>query len=413
MALLGLTVAAANIQAESWKTIKPEKVGLSSERLGRITATLQAHVNEGRLAGAVALIARHGEIAYLQSFGKADIAQDIAMAPDTIFRIYSMTKPVTTVGAMMLYEQGLFRLNDPISKYLPELADLEVYVAPEEEGGEASAEPMARPITIRDLMRHTSGFTYGFFGDTAVDRSYLMSGILFRDKDLAETVTKLGERQLLYQPGTVWNYSVSTDVLGRLIEVVSGMPVDKYFEERIFEPLGMTDSAFYVTPDKLGRLSAVYTTGEDGKITPSTSMMQQDFTKETTYFSGGGGLVSSTLDYYKFTQMLLNGGELNGVRLLGRKTIEHMTADHLGDMAPPSFLGDGWTFGLGFGVLKDPARSGEMGSAGNYYWGGAASTLFWNDPVEDMTAILMIQMMPFDGQFGRQFEVLTYSAIVD
>jgi len=413
LALLCLVATTSDGRAEGWTTTEAEKVGLSSERLGRISETLQAHVDEGRLAGAVALVARHGEVAYLESFGKASIAKGDSMAPDSIFRIYSMTKPVTTVGAMMLYEQALFRLNDPVSKYLPEFAGLEVYVAAKEEGGEATSEPLNRPITIRDLMRHTSGLTYGFFGDTPVDRSYLMAGILFRDEDLAQTVTKLGQRQLLYQPGTVWNYSVSTDVLGRLIEVISGMPLDEYFEKRIFQPLGMTDTSFFVPADKLDRLAAVYTTGEDGKVMPSASMMQQNFTEETNFFSGGGGLVSTATDYHKFSQMLLNGGELNGTRLLGSKTIKHMTSDHLGKIGPPAILGDGWTFGLGFGILKDPAVSGEVGSPGNYYWGGAASTLFWNDPVEDLTAILMIQMMPFDGQFGSQFQVLTYSAIID
>ena len=366
---------------------RPEDVGLSTERLARLTKITQDHVEAGRLPGAVILLARYGKIAYFESFGHRDRDKGLAMTRDALFRIYSMTKPITSVAVMMLHEEGHFQISDPVSRYLPELAKLKVG----SEGTDAStgqktfeAVDARRQITIQDLLRHTSGFTYGSRGEGPVNRMYRDAKIGSRDNTNAELVTKLGELPLLYQPGTRFEYGVSTDVLGRLVEVVSGKPLGPFFEERIFRPLGMRDSGFFVTPDNLARAAQPWPRPGGAPMTP-----RFDVALRPRYESGGGGLVSTTEDYLRFCLMLLHGGEWSGVRLLGKKTVEYMTADHLVSI-PVATSGLG--FGLGFQVRRDAGIAGIAGSVGEYGWAGNAGTLFWIDPKEQLIALYMIQV---------------------
>jgi CubicO group peptidase (beta-lactamase class C family) len=425
-----LLLPAVPALANGIKTAKPEEVGLSSERLARIGERMQSYVDSGEIPGAIALIARHGKIAYFEHWGMADREQKVEMKPDTLFRIYSMSKPITSVGLMILHEEGLFQLNDPVAKYLPELAKLEVR---EETTDPATGQvtvrthPARNPITVRDLMRHTAGFTYGFFGNTEVDRMYREQGVVLEDKDLAETVTKLGKLPLRFEPGTQWHYSVAVDVQGRLIEVLSGKPLDQFLRERIFAPLGMNDTSFTVPDKEWGRLAILYSpegtgTGSDLFLTQSggkkplvpadPDRSDRGYREGATYFSGGGGLVSSTIDYLHFAQMLLNGGELDGKRILSRKSVELMTTDHLGDI--PGLWSPGYGFGLGFAVLDDVGATGALGSVGEFNWGGAAGTRFWVDPKEGLIGIYMIQILPHtDLPYGTEFRSFTYQAISD
>lgn len=433
LAVAGLIITLAlttPLGAADFASVRPEEVGLSSERLQRIDARMQAYVDSGEIPGALAVVARRGKIAYAEQWGFADREKKLPMAPDTLFRIYSMSKPVTSVALMMLYEEGRFQLSDPVSRYLPEFARLEVL---DEEPNPATGtvrthtHPARNTMTIRDLLRHTAGFSYGFFGNTEVDRLYREQTILWEDKTIAETVRKLGQLPLRYEPGTRWHYSVSVDVQGRLIEVLSGKPLDRFLRERIFEPLGMQDTAFTVPDREWSRLAVLYSpegTGEGidlflrsggGKkplVAANESGILANFRQGATHFSGGGGLVSTAMDYLRFSQMLLNGGQLDAVRLLSRKTVELMTTDHLGDI--PGFWSPGYGFGLGFAVLKDVGASGAPGSVGEYNWGGAAGTRFWVDPQEELIGIYMIQILPHTGlEYGTEFRNLTYQAIAD
>lgn len=412
--------------AESLETARPEEVGLSAERLARIDAVMQQHVEDGSIPGALALIARNGKIAYQRSFGMADMDNEKPIGPDTLFRIYSMSKPITSVGVMMLFEEGHFLLSDPVSDYLPELGgldvavknwtDAEANVPVASEGGmqiTMQTVPAEHDMTVRDLLRHTSGFTYGFFGETPVDKTYLRAGVLITDKTIEETVEKLGEIPLMYESGTQWHYGVSTDVLGRLIEVLSGQPLDEYFRDRIFEPLGMEDTGFNTGVEKSERLSVLYEPDGNGGFRTMSNPWVRNYEQPTTHYSGGGGLVSTAGDYLKFCQMMLNGGELDGTRLLSRKTVELMTTDHLGDVEV-GMTRDGVGFGLGFAVNLDQGQIGALGSAGEYSWGGAAGTRFWIDPVEKLIGVYMVQILPHTGlKYGHQFKSLAYQAIAD
>ena len=375
---------------------RPEDVGFSTERLARLTRITQEHVEAGRLPGAVILIARQGKIAYFESFGYRDRDRGLAMTPDALFRIYSMTKPITSVAAMMLQEEGHFQIYDPVSRYLPELAKREV-------GAERADAP--RDITIQDLLRHTSGFTYGNRGETPVHRMYRDAKIGSRDDTNAEMVAKLAKLPLLYAPGTRFEYGVSTDVLGRVVEVVSGKPLGQFFEERIFQPLRMSDTGFHVTSDKLGRVAQPWQRPGAEPMTP-----RFDVAVKPRYESGGGGLVGPAEDYLRFSLMLLNGGEWNGARLLGKKTVAFMTADHLGAI-PVATPGLG--FGLGFQVRRDAGIAGIAGSVGEYGWAGNAGTLFWVDPAEHLIALYMIQVGDAERVALRnQFRSLVEQAIV-
>jgi CubicO group peptidase (beta-lactamase class C family) len=414
VATLVALASATAVLAQELPRARPEQVGLSSERLTRVDEVFTAYAAEGRLAGAVGMVIRHGKVAWVDSWGMRDVAARDPMEADDIFRIYSMSKPVTSVAVMMLYEEGRFFLDDPVGRYLPELANLQVAKLSEATGPDnIPTERANRPVTIRDLLRHTSGLTYGTFSNTAVDQVYRAAGI-GSEATLADLVTDIGKQPLMYQPGTTWNYSLSTDVLGRLVEVLSGQTFDVFLREHIFEPLDMHDTGFYVRPADRGRFAQIYGHG-GGRGGPLTLEVgdQDGFTPDVTRFSGGGGLVSTARDYARFAQMLLNGGELNGRRILSPTTIALMTTDHLHDDGA-SFLADGWGFGLGFTVKNQPALDGLPDSVGTYYWFGVAGTSFWIDPQQDMIGVFMIQIRPNrDVNFRDQFKRLVYQAVVN
>ena len=394
--------------------VSPESVGMSSERLERLNAGMQKLVDDGKLAGITTMVARHGKIAHFETFGHQDIASGTAMPEDAIFRIYSMSKPITGVALMMLYEEGAFRLGDPVAKYIPEFKDLKVAAGVGADG--PLLEDANHPMTIRELMSHTGGLSYGIFSPSQVDDLYPEANGLDGNGTLKDMIDKLGKIPLRQQPGSMWHYSVSVDVQGYLVEVLSGQPFDEFLQERIFDPLGMTDTAFHVPPDKADRFAVVYGYGEDGSLVAGEGFGGGDpadspYLEPTTFFSGGGGLVASTMDYMRFCQMVLNGGELEGVRILSPLTIDLMHRNQLpralGEMSP------GTGFGLDFAVIVDPVAAAGI-SQGEYYWGGAAGTWFWIDPVEDLVFVGMIQ------QFGQGIpdvrslsRRLTYQAIID
>ncbi len=401
----------------------PKSVGLSQERLNRITSLMQKHVEDGLLAGAVALVARDGKVAYLKSVGMQDKEKGVDMKPDAIFRIASMSKPITSVAVMMLYEEGRFRLSDPVSKYLPEFRGMKVLVAgPAGDGGKTQEQLVAakREITIRHLLTHTSGLTYHW--DARVGAKYAQAGIthgLIQTPDsLAEGIRKLAQVPLVHQPGEAYTYSLSIDVLGRLVEVVSGMSFDEFLRQRIFEPLRMNDTGFYLPDNKVSRLAAVY--GPDpngalkrlgnGVIGEGSMRICVTYPCEgpKRYCSGGGGLCSTISDYTRFCQMMLNGGELDGVRLLSRKTVELMTADHVGELNASS------GFGLGFGVTRSLREAGELTSAGAYRWGGFWYTTFFIDPAEKLIGVCLVQLHPSGkATLNDKFEALAHQAIVN
>jgi CubicO group peptidase (beta-lactamase class C family) len=420
---------AVPVLADGLPITRPDRVGLSQERLDRIDVVMKDHVEKGHIPGALGMIARRGQVAYFSTWGQRDREAGKPMTPDTIFRIYSMSKPITSVAAMILFEEGRYSLNDPVKKFLPELAELEVKSEEKDPATGVTTVRISkahRDITIRDLLRHTAGFTYGFFGDTEVDRAYRERGILREQKDLGELLTQLGKLPLRFEPGTRWHYSLSVDVLGRLIEVVSGKTFDRFLDERLFEPLGMNDTAFWVAPEKMDRLAQMYSPkgsqfGTDAflrakggiqELVPSDRQASRDFVAKPGLMSGGGGLVSTANDYLRFSQMMLNGGQLDGRRILSRKTVELMTTDHLGDM--PGMMSRGYGFGLGFAVARDVGQIGDLGSVGEYNWGGAAGTRFWIDPQEQLIGIYMIQIIPHTGlEYGTEFKRLVYQAIAD
>jgi len=385
----------------------PEEIGLSSARLARLGAVMRSEIERGRVPGAVALIARRGRLGFFDSFGQRDAASGAPMRTDAIFRIYSMTKPITSVAAMMLWEEGRFLLSDPVAKYLPELSDLEVAV---ERGGEIERVPVERDLTIQDLLRHTSGLTYEFRGSGPVHKMYMSARVYSRAQNSADQVATLARLPLLHQPGTRWEYGRSTDVVGRLVEVLSGQTLSAFFEQHILAPLGMTDTAFHVPPRHHSRLAEAF-----GKDPDSGAAVQLLEVRDPPNFeSGGGGLTSTASDYARFLQMLLDGGTLDGRRLLSRKTIELMTADHLGPITgAPDLLLPGHGFGLGFAVRLHAGIAPVPGSVGQYFWGGLAGTTFWVDPAEEMFALLLIQAPGQRDYYRTLFRDLVYSAFAD
>jgi CubicO group peptidase (beta-lactamase class C family) len=390
-------------------TSDPEALGFSSSRLVRIEAWQQAQVDAGAFSGAVAAIARNGKVAYLRAVGFRDRAKTVPLQPDAIFWIASMTKPVTSVAAMMLVDEGKLDLAAPVHKYLPELKNMMVGVDTREPAnGETklALKPQTRPMTVEDLLRHTSGLVYGDNGNTAVHKLYRERGLydkgLARDSTLKDFVSRVARIPLAHQPGEVWEYGHSADVLGRVIEIVSGQPLDQLLESRLFKPLGMVDTGFSVPPEKLSRL---IDPPAGASIRPD-----RDVTTPTTLFSGGGGLVSTAADYLRFCQMLLNGGELDGVRVLSPATVRRMTTNAL----PPGIrFADGSTFGLGFGIRSDAAWSTVPGSVGSFFWSGVWGTYFWVDPAEQLVAVQLIQVAPGkDGPINHTFRNLTYGAFL-
>lgn len=396
----------------------PEEAGLSKERLDRIGRTMQQHIAAGRVAGAIGLIARRGKIGYFETYGMMDKEAGKPMRKDAIFRIYSMTKAVTGVATMILYEENKFSLNDPVSKYLPELGAMKVAVdKKDQETGKRTyfVVPAEREMTIRDLLRHTSGLNYQGPRDEKGDLMYPRLGVNRADITIEEAVKRMGKAPLVHQPGTVWDYSLSIDVLGRLIEVTSGKPLDQFFEERIFKPLGMVDTGFHVPESKWDRLTALYTPNEDRTIKRHPGPPQESYKKPAVLLLGGAGLVSTAMDYARFIQMLLDGGELDGARILSRKSVELMSCDHLGDLPRTGILlPPGYGFGLTFAVNLGPGKTGNIGSTGEYNWGGAAGTRFWIDPKEEMIGIFLVQILPHTNlTYGSEFKQLAYQAIAD
>ncbi len=395
-------------------------LGLSAPRLERIRQWTQAQVDQKRLAGLITVVSRRGQVALMHTAGKADLARDKPMRQDTIFRIYSMTKPLTSVAIMMLYEEGRFQLDDPITHFVPAFKNMRVYVSGSR--GKYDSEPAQRDITFRDLLSHTSGLTYGFMESTPVDAMYREIGVDFQTSkaSLKEVVETAASLPLIAQPGSEWNYSIATDVLGYLVEVISGQPFGAFLQERVIGPLGMVDTSFHVPADKVDRFAANYSPDENGGLKQIEDPQKSRFLAPRLC-SGGGGLLSTAADYMRFCQMMLNKGELDGVRLLGRKTVELMTANHLrgdmADMGQPRFSESAYTgigFGLGFSVMLDPAKAQILGTPGEYAWGGAASTAFWIDPAEQMYVILLTQLMPSSSYpIRRELRVLSYQAIVD
>jgi CubicO group peptidase (beta-lactamase class C family) len=398
--------------------------GMSAKVLGRVTDhLLRQYIEPGKIAGALPVVYRKGSLAYFEPLGRMDVERDRPMQADTLFRIYSMTKPITSVALMMLYEQGRFQLNDPVHRFIPQWRDLRVYqagVVPN-----FVTRPVERPMTIKDLFTHMSGLTYGFMNRSNVDHAYRKLGVggATSGATLRDTIETLAKLPLEFSPGTRWNYSVSTDVLGYLVEVMSGMPFDEFLRARLFEPLGMLDTGFTLPESQIERFAANYSRGPDKRLRLEDDPFDSLYTRPRSFFSGGGGLVSTAHDYLRFCRMLVSGGSLDGVQILGRKTIELMTRNHLPNdedltrWAVGSFsetANEGYGFGLGFSINLGPARTATIGSAGEYAWGGAASTIFWVDPVEELVVIFMTQLMPSATfNFRGQLKTLVYPAIVD
>ena len=381
----------------------PEDVGMSTSRLERIAPVMQRWVDDGKIPCALTMIAREGRLVHLEKCGTQDVATAKPIEFDTIFRIYSMTKPITSIAVMMLYEEGHFQLGTPVSELIPAFKDMQVYT----EGGEAIVDA-EREMTIKHLLTHTSGLIYGGDWEHPINERYRAAN--FYGGDLAHMAQELGNIPLLHHPGDAWNYGMSTDVLGYLVEVVSGMPFEEFLKTRILNPLGMHDTAFSVPDEKADRYATLYEPTEDGGIqvlenAPVASGPLSFF------HSGGAGLLSTAADYLRFCQMLLNDGELDGVRLLGRKTVELIRMNHISDDWQP-LERTGCGFGLGFAVVTNVADTNSLGSEGTYSWGGLASTTFWIDPVEELIGILMTQLIG-DSPFHAQFRVLTYQAITD
>ena len=389
----------------------PEDVGMSSNRLERLDDAMQGLVDDGLLAGITTMIARHGKIAHFGTFGHQNIEDGVEMSEDTIFRIYSMTKPITGVALMILYEEGRFRLSDPVHRYIPEFEGLEVA---REDGpnGQPITEPAHHPMTIRELMAHTAGLSYGIFSESQVDSLYNEANVLDNDSTLKDMIDKLAKIPLRQQPGSMWHYSVAVDVQGYLVEVLSGQRFDEFLNERIFGPLSMNDTAFHVAADKADRFSQVYTHDADGNLIAQEGFGgRRDYLEPPAFLSGGGGLVSTTMDYMRFSQMLLNGGELDGVRILAPSTVRLMHLNHLPRELKEMSPGTG--FGLDFAVVLDPVAADGI-SKGEYYWGGAAGTWFWIDPREDLVFVGMIQHFgPRRPDVRSLSRRLTYQAILE
>jgi CubicO group peptidase (beta-lactamase class C family) len=379
--------------------------GFSAERLRHFDAAVRGEVDAGRIPGFVMIVARDGQVVLSDAYGKQDPNAGTPMTADSIFRIYSMTKPIVSIAAMILVEEGRMQLADPVAKYIPELKDLKVGV---EKGGTLELVAASRPITIQDLMRHTSGFTYGVFGKSLVKDLYTKNGVDSWDHTNADLVKKLATVPLMFQPGTTWEYSRSTDVLGHVIERITKQDLDTFVEERILKPLGMRDTAFYVEASKHGRIAESFAkepaTGEPIRLI--------NVRTKPKYLSGGGGMVSTAADYLRFSQMLLNGGELDGVRIVSKKTVDYMTSDHLGGVRGPAYLpGPGYGFGLGVKVRTSAGEADSPGSLGDYDWGGLGGTYFWVDPKERLIGIWMMQAPGPRVYYRRLMRAMVYGAL--
>lgn len=417
--------------------VSPGKVGLDQERLGRVSCWLEQQVTSERVAGASLLISRRGEVGFLEATGDARKESAQSFAEDTLVRIFSMTKPITTVAAMMLYERGCFQLDHPVSRYLPAFAHTPVWAG----GDITKSEPQKIPMTVRQLMTHTAGLTYGFMHQNVIDAEYRHRGLdQNRGLKLADWTDLLADIPLLCQPGSQWNYSVATDVLGRLVEIWSGESLGEFFHHHIFEPLQMNDTGFSVRADQVDRFAALYgpssgltmanvgtggTNHEDrpGGIRLIESATQSTYLEPPEFLSGGGGLVGTMGDYARFCQMLMNRGELDGKRLLSRKTVEFMRLNQLPNNGDMASMGqpvwsetnyEGVGFGIGWAVVLDPVKAHIIASVGEHHWGGAASTFFWLDPEEEMFVIFLTQLIPSSTYpIRRELRSLVYQALID
>ncbi len=407
-----------------FEAVEPESVGLCARRLARITPWMERYVDSGRLPGCLTAVMRGGRLAYLGCAGFADPATRRPVQQDTVFRIHSMTKPVVTAAAMTFFEEAAFQLDDPLSRFLPEFGDPQVWLAGD--GDAMRTEPAAGPIRIWHLMTHTSGLVYGARNDSPVGAMYRAAGIDFsrrNDATLADTVRALAAMPLRWQPGTRWEYSVSTDVLGRLVEVLAGKALDRVLRERVLDPLGMDDTGFALREGQLPRFAALFNARDGGLELAESPDERASHARDVTLFSGGGGLVSTAHDYLRFAEAMRGMGALGGARILGRRTVELMTLNHLPGNADLAGMGtpvhsetsyEGIGFGLGFSVVLDPAAARAACSAGEYAWGGAASTAFWVDPREDIVALFLTQVMPSATYpIRRELRSLVYQAVVD
>jgi CubicO group peptidase (beta-lactamase class C family) len=372
-----------------------ESEGMSAERLARLASGMKELVDQGKLAGAVTMVSRHGKVVEFDATGKRDIAANAPMQKDSIFRIYSMSKPITGVAMMILFEEGKWQLNDPVAKYIPEFAKLKVYGT--DANNNVVMKDQTHPVTMRELMSHSGGFTYGFFSNTAVDKLQLEADVLNPNNTLDEFIKRVAKLPLNSQPGTEWHYSISVDIQGYIVQKLSGMPFEEFLEKRIFKPLGMVDTGFYVPKEKLNRFAEFYSYDKDGKmqVVGPHDGLNHDFAAKPALSSGGGGLVSTTSDYMRFCQMLLNGGQLDGVRILSPLTVELMRTNVLAPTVP--ILAPGAGFGLDFAIYTDPAAAGGYYGKGSFWWGGAAGTWFWIDPVNDLIVVGMIQQVAGTG----------------
>ena len=395
----------------------PESVGLSSERLERLDAVMQGYLDRHESAGVLTLVARKGKVVHLSPLGMRDLENGAPVTEDTIFRIASMTKPITSVALMMLYEEGHFQLRDPISNWLPEFEDMEVAIpAPPDERLSTAYKtvPANGPITIQHLLTHTAGLANTYRGLTQPDYNKALNN-LPRGEPARQRLQRLAEIPLNFHPGEHWEYGVATNAVGVLVEEMSGLTLDEFFKQRIFGPMDMNDTHFYLPEFKLSRFASQYEPDDDGKLklVEAPTAESRYVRKPHTFFAGAGGLVSTARDYFRFQQMMLNGGELEGVRILSRKTVELMTANHIGDK-PVWLYGAGHGFGLGYGVVTDLGESAALRSKGSYYWGGAFCTLSWVDPKEDLVVVFMNQLRPYTHINIRPDVIsMTYQAIID
>ena len=419
-AVCPLAAQQAKSPAVDMTVVKPESVGFSSERLERLHALMQEAVDKKYQAGIVTILARHGKVVDYRAYGERDMASHTPMTKDTIFRDYSMTKPVTAVAMMLLYEDGKWLPSDPISKYIPEFANLKVYKGADGSGTPILTDPDHAP-TMRELMTHTAGFTYGFFGDTAVDAMYQKEKVL-QSANLHEMIEKLAKIPLVYQPGTRWRYSVSMDIQGYIVEKLSGKSLPDFMREHIFQPLGMKDTGSYVPAEKRSRFVTLYRMNAQDQLEEDKAALGLNYATPPTMPSGGGGLVTTAQDYYRFAQMLGNGGELDGVRILAPATVHLMGSNHLAPNLLTGEFGVGAQImraGMGYGydcaVEYDPAQANLIGGAGTFFWDGAAGTWFWVDPQNDVVFVAMVQRL-MDGKMPNvQYlsRPLVYQALVN
>jgi len=413
-ALVSCCLLTGSLIAQGLPRARPEGVGLSAAALERIAPALQSYVDSGQFPGFLALVARHGKLAYLSAGGWMDMEHRRAMSPDAVFRIYSLTKPIASAAVMQLYERGTLRLDDPVSKYIPAFAAVKVYA-----GGSAAAPVLhdpERPMTLADLLTHTSGLTYGFIGNTPADSIYRRAGLNNPHWTLAQLSDSLAHLPLAFSPGSRWNYGYSIDVLARVVEVVSGMTFDRYLDSAVFRPLGMSLTAFHVTPAMEGHVTTAYMRGVDGKLQPTVPAIAPEFTPEGRMLSGGGGLLSTASDYLRFAQMLLNGGELDGHRVLKRETVALMMRNHLpAGLTPIPPVTPDWPpgrngFGYG-GAVRVDSDTALPGSPGTFRWAGAASTFFWIDPQADLVAMVWTQHLPPAWSLDARFQRLVYASV--